>query len=120
MHTEESSNWSAFMAGAFIGAGIALLLAPQSGTELRSTLRDYASKAKDELDEATEQGRAAWDHAVDRGQEYVEGGKQTLPGNSWMRPSRPPRKPWARRPPGARSIRTTWSERIRIYTWTKF
>ena len=50
MHTEESSNWSAFMAGAFIGAGIALLLAPQSGTELRSTLRDYASKAKDELD----------------------------------------------------------------------
>ena len=78
MHTEESSNWSAFMAGAFIGAGIALLLAPQSGTELRSTLRDYASKAKDELDEATEQGRAAWDHAVDRGQEYVECGKQTL------------------------------------------
>ena len=78
MHTEESSNWSAFMAGAFIGAGIALLLAPQSGTELRSTLRDYAFKAKDELDEATEQGRAAWDHAVDRGQEYVAGGKQTL------------------------------------------
>ena len=115
MHTEESSNWSAFMAGAFIGAGIALLLAPQSGTELRSTLRDYASKAKDELDEATEQGRAAWDHAVDRC-ETPDG----LPGNSWMRPSRPPRKPWARRPPGARSIRTTWSERIRIYTWTKF
>ena len=77
MHTEESSNWSAFMAGAFIGAGIALLLAPQSGTELRSTLRDYASKAKDELDEATEQGRAAWDHAVDRGQVYVVGGKQS-------------------------------------------
>ena len=61
MRTEDSSNWSAFMAGALIGAGVALLLAPQSGTELRSSLRDYASKAKDELDEATEQGRAAWD-----------------------------------------------------------
>ena len=48
MHTEDSSNWSAFVAGAFIGAGIALLLAPQSGSELRSSLRDYASRAKDE------------------------------------------------------------------------
>lgn len=78
MHNDTSSNWSAFMAGAFIGAGIALLLAPQSGTELRSTLRDYASKAKDELDEAAEQGRASWDQAVERGQEYVATGKQTL------------------------------------------
>lgn len=78
MRTEDSSNWSAFMAGALIGAGVALLLAPQSGTELRSTLRDYASKAKDELDEATEQGRAVWDSAVERGQEYVDGGKQAL------------------------------------------
>lgn len=78
MHTDDSSNWSAFIAGAFIGAGVALLLAPQSGSELRSTLRDYASKAKDELDEATEQGRAVWDSAVERGQDYVEGGKETL------------------------------------------
>lgn len=78
MYMNESSNWSAFMAGAFIGAGIALLLAPQSGPELRSTLRDYAAKAKDELDEAAEQGRAVWDTAVERGQAYVEGGKQAL------------------------------------------
>ncbi len=78
MYTEESSNWSAFMAGAFIGAGIALLLAPQSGSELRSSLRDYASRAKDELDDAAEQGRAAWDNVVERGQEYVEGGKQAI------------------------------------------
>lgn len=78
MYKDDSSTWSAFIAGAFIGAGVALLLAAQSGNELRSTLRDYASKAKDELDEATEQGRAVWDSAVERGQEYVEGGKHTL------------------------------------------
>jgi gas vesicle protein len=75
MYTEDSSNWSAFIAGAFIGAGVALLLAPQSGSELRSSLREYASRAKDELDE---QGRAVWDTAIERGQEYVEGGKQAL------------------------------------------
>ena len=85
MYNEESSNWSAFIAGAFIGAGVALLLAPQSGSELRSSLREYASRAKDELDEATEQGRAVWDSAMERGQEYmqrgqeyVESGKQAL------------------------------------------
>ena len=78
MYNEETSSWSAFIAGAFIGAGVALLLAPQSGSELRSSLREYASRAKDELDEATEQGRAVWDQAIERGQEYVEGGKQAL------------------------------------------
>ncbi len=78
MYNQDSSNWSAFLAGAFIGAGIALLVAPQSGSELRTSLRDYASRAKDEFDEATEQGRAAWDTAVERGQEYVEGGKQAF------------------------------------------
>ena len=78
MRTDDSTNWSAFMAGACIGAGIALLLAVMSGTELRSTLRDYAGRAKDEFDDAAEQGRAAWDQAVERSQEYVEGGKQTL------------------------------------------
>src|SRR5688500_10153895 len=78
MYNEDSSNWSAFIAGAFIGAGVALLLAPQSGSELRSSLREYASRAKDEFDEATEQGRAVWDKTVERGQEYVEGGKQAL------------------------------------------
>jgi gas vesicle protein len=78
MKSNESSNWSAFLSGVFIGAGVALLLAPQSGSEFRSTLRDYASKAKDELDDVAEQGRATWDTAVQRGQEYVEGGKQAL------------------------------------------
>ncbi len=78
MHNDDSSTWSAFMAGALIGAGVALLLAPQSGQELRSTLRDYASKAKDDLDEAADQGRAAWDQAMERGQDYMESGKQTL------------------------------------------
>ena len=76
--SNDSSNWTAFLSGIFIGAGVALLLAPQSGSDLRSTLRDYASKAKDELDDVAEQGRATWDSAVERGQEYVEGGKQAF------------------------------------------
>jgi gas vesicle protein len=72
---EDSMGWSAFMAGALIGAGVALLFAPQTGTELRGMLRNYASRAKDE---AMERGRAAWDTAVERGKEYYEKGQESV------------------------------------------
>jgi gas vesicle protein len=72
---EESMGWSAFMAGALIGAGVALLFAPQTGTDLRGMLRSYASRAKDE---AMERGKAAWDTAVERGKEYYDKGQETM------------------------------------------
>jgi gas vesicle protein len=68
----DAMAWSAFIAGALIGAGVALLFAPERGTELRSKLRDYANRAKDEL---MEQGQEAWDTAVERGKEYYEKGE---------------------------------------------
>jgi len=72
---EDSMGWSAFLAGGLIGAGIALLFAPQTGTELRGMLRNYAARAKDE---AWEQGRAAWDTAVERGKEFYDKGQDTV------------------------------------------
>jgi gas vesicle protein len=72
---EETMGWSAFMAGALIGAGVALLLAPQTGTELRGMLRNYASRAKEE---AMERGKAAWDTAVERGREYYDKGQDAV------------------------------------------
>ena len=71
----DAAGWSAFLAGAFIGAGLALLFAPQTGTELRGILRNYASRAKDDM---MDRGREAWDTAVDRGREYVERGQESL------------------------------------------
>jgi hypothetical protein len=35
----------AFLAGALIGVGIALLLAPKSGSQLRGMFREYATNA---------------------------------------------------------------------------
>ena len=58
-----------------IGAGLALLFAPQTGSELRGVLRNYASRAKDDM---MERGREAWDTAVERGKEYMERGQETL------------------------------------------
>jgi gas vesicle protein len=75
---QESGNLSIFITGALVGAGIALLFAPQSGTQMRGLLRDYASRAKDELDEAVDQGAEALDSTIERGQEFVEKGKESL------------------------------------------
>ena len=74
-YEDDAMGWSAFVAGAFIGAGLALLFAPQTGTELRGMLRNYAARAKDE---AWERGRTAWDSAVERGKEYYEKGQEAV------------------------------------------
>lgn len=57
-------GWSAFIAGALIGAGVALLFAPQTGRELRGMVRDYAGRAKDDLLEKAEE-------TYDQGEELV-------------------------------------------------
>ena len=69
------SAMPAFIAGALIGAGLALLFAPQTGSELRGLLRDYASRTRDDM---YDRGREAWDTAVERGRDYVESGKETM------------------------------------------
>ena len=69
--THESGTLSAFLAGALIGVGVGLLFAPQ-------VLRDYATRAKDGLDEAITHGADVWDSARDRGEELIEKGKESL------------------------------------------
>ncbi|UVT17463.1 MAG: YtxH domain-containing protein [Nitrospira sp.] len=71
----EATGWSAFMAGALIGAGVALLFAPQTGTELRGMLRGYADRTKDDI---LERGQEAWDTAVERGREYYDKGQEAV------------------------------------------
>jgi gas vesicle protein len=74
----ESGNFTTFIAGALVGAGVALLFAPRSGSQMRGLLRDYAACAKDELADAVDRGTAAWGSAKDGGQEFVEKGKESL------------------------------------------
>ena len=78
----------AFFAGALIGAGVALLWAPQSGEETRRMLQDYAGRAKEEIKErgreakatletAKERGREAYESVKERGKEAYESAKET-------------------------------------------
>jgi len=71
----DAAGWSAFLAGALIGAGVALLFAPQRGSELRGMLRDYANHATDDL---MDKGQEAWDTAVERGEQYYNRGEEAI------------------------------------------
>ncbi len=53
-----------FLVGGAVGAGVALLLAPKAGNELRSDLKRFATTAKD--------------RAVDRGKALYEGGRAAV------------------------------------------
>ena len=64
-----------FVVGLAIGAGLALLFAPQPGSELRGMLRNYANRAKDDL---IDKGHEAWDTAVERGREYYDKGEEVI------------------------------------------
>ena len=55
MHIDNiSRTLIAFMAGATVGAGVGLLFTPKSGSQVRSSLREYVRKAPDEVDQAIE------------------------------------------------------------------
>ena len=61
----EATGWYSFISGALIGGGVALLLAPQSGTELRGMLCNYASRGMENLLEKAEE-------IYDKGEEVVQ------------------------------------------------
>jgi gas vesicle protein len=59
----------ALLAGALLGAGVALLFAPQSGRKTRRDIRQFAEKAGNKAEAA----RVALQHSIDNIIEDVEG-----------------------------------------------
>jgi gas vesicle protein len=69
---DNSKNLAWFIAGASVGAAIALLFAPQSGEETRRYIGDQARKGRDK---ATDLGKEAWDRGrdlFDRGRDLAD------------------------------------------------
>jgi gas vesicle protein len=67
-----------FVAGAAIGAGLALLYAPKSGTEMRETIADFAEDAVDKIKEYTKEAQEKIKTAIDEGKETIIEKKSVL------------------------------------------
>ena len=67
-----------FLLGGVVGAGLALLLAPQSGTETRRKIRDLADEVKEKTNEYISQTKEKVAGAVDDGKGYYEEKKSLI------------------------------------------
>jgi len=76
MNRENSAGlFVAFLSGALVGAGAALLFAPRSGKETRQLLADYGCELKDKLPEEL---RRRADATIEHGQHLVERGQEMI------------------------------------------
>ena len=67
----------AFVLGGIVGAGIALLMAPQLGKETRQKIKDLAGEAKDKAGDYISHVKEKVTSAVEHGKEFV-GEKKSL------------------------------------------
>ena len=75
MYREDQSGASfvlGMMTGAFIGAGVALLFAPKSGTEMRQQLGEQYRGLAERVGERTEHLRESAQHLREQGRERVQ------------------------------------------------
>jgi len=72
---KESSILVPFLVGGLVGAGIALLLAPKSGKELRQDIKDIASKTRDTVAETVEKGKDLYEESTTAVKGAIEAGK---------------------------------------------
>ena len=68
----------AFVIGGLVGGGIALLLAPQSGSASRKQLRGYARRVEESIHGLTGKVAEVFDEAVDNGREFVKDNQAVL------------------------------------------
>ncbi|KAF0144339.1 MAG: YtxH domain-containing protein [Nitrospirae bacterium] len=74
-----------FLLGGAVGAGLALLLAPQSGPETRRKIKDFAEDMKDRVGSTVEKGKDLFEQkksviasAIDAGKEAYEKERERL------------------------------------------
>lgn len=77
------NRMAATLLGAMIGAGVALLMAPRSGTETRRRLRDQADNLRTDARGRIGKGRMRATELIrstqERAQDWIDRGQQQLP-----------------------------------------
>lgn len=64
-----------FLVGSLVGAGVALLLAPKSGRELRKDIKDIAASTGDKITETVEKGKELYVDSTAAVKNAFEAGK---------------------------------------------
>ncbi|RJQ49925.1 MAG: YtxH domain-containing protein [Nitrospiraceae bacterium] len=72
------SVFLAFVLGGIVGAGIALLTAPQSGEETRKKIKEFADDTKKKAGEYAGEVKDKFSHAVESGKHFVEDKKSLI------------------------------------------
>jgi gas vesicle protein len=72
---KEGSLLVPFVVGGLVGAGVALLLAPKSGRELRKDIKDIASNTRDKVVTTVEQGKELYEGSKAAVMNAIEAGK---------------------------------------------
>jgi gas vesicle protein len=71
----EGSFLIPFLIGGLVGAGIALLLAPKSGKELREDIADMTTRTRDKVTDTVEKGKDMYREGIAAVKTAVEAGK---------------------------------------------
>jgi len=66
------SVFLSFLLGSAVGAGLALLLAPQSGRETREKIRELAEDAKNKASTYADQIKGSVTSTVEKGKDFFE------------------------------------------------
>lgn len=74
-NTSASTVLLAMLGGAIVGAGIALLYAPQSGTRTRMKLKDLGEDAEESAREILERALGEVERAGKKGEEWIRRGQ---------------------------------------------
>ncbi len=67
-----------FLVGGVIGAGVALLLAPKSGKELRKDIKDLASNTRENITAAIDAGKDLYSESKVAVKGAIDAGKQAF------------------------------------------
>ncbi|MBI4684641.1 MAG: YtxH domain-containing protein [Nitrospirae bacterium] len=72
------SVFLSFLLGSIVGAGIALLLAPQSGRETRQKIRELADDVKDKAEDYVEKAKGKMTSTLEQGKDFFEEKKSVI------------------------------------------
>lgn len=71
----KSSIFIPFLVGGVVGAGVALLLAPKAGKEVRDDIKRFASNTQDKVALAIDQGKELYNEGKTVISDAIEAGK---------------------------------------------